>query len=99
MKTILQANSIPPHTVVATRAYNIYESEGRPVGRELEHWLRAEASVRAEYLARQLGYARPAAKIRIASGIRRKQVAALPVTGFGLVVFDMPSEYRGAPGQ
>ncbi|HLJ20034.1 MAG TPA: DUF2934 domain-containing protein [Stellaceae bacterium] len=33
---------------IARRAYNIWEDEGRPSGRELDHWLRAEAEVKAE---------------------------------------------------
>jgi hypothetical protein len=31
---------------IARRAYTIWEVEGRPSGRELDHWLRAEAEVR-----------------------------------------------------
>ena len=31
--------------VVAARAYAIYLAEGRPEGRELEHWTRAEAEL------------------------------------------------------
>ena len=33
---------------VRERAYAIWESEGRPEGKEVEHWLRAEAEVAAE---------------------------------------------------
>ena len=33
---------------IARRAYIIWEDEGRPSGRELDHWLRAEAEVKAE---------------------------------------------------
>jgi hypothetical protein len=29
--------------VIHTRAYEIWEAEGRPDGRSLDHWLRAEA--------------------------------------------------------
>ena len=31
---------------IALRAYTLYESEGRPEGRHLEHWLRAESELR-----------------------------------------------------
>ena len=31
--------------MVALRAYEIYLEEGRPEGRELEHWIRAEAEL------------------------------------------------------
>lgn len=33
---------------IAARAYQIYEREGRADGRDLEHWLQAEAELRAE---------------------------------------------------
>ena len=32
---------------IAKRAYSIWEIEGRPSGRDLDHWLRAEAEVRS----------------------------------------------------
>ncbi|MGF1610873.1 MAG: DUF2934 domain-containing protein [Kiloniellales bacterium] len=32
----------PPHSEIERRAYAIWEAEGRPVGRALEHWFRAE---------------------------------------------------------
>lgn len=40
-----------PDSAVAERAYGIWEQEGRPEGREMEHWLRAEAEMRAVALA------------------------------------------------
>ncbi len=30
------------HAEIAKRAYAIWELEGRPTGRDIEHWLRAE---------------------------------------------------------
>ena len=33
---------------VRERAYAIWEAEGRPDGKEHEHWLRAEAEIAAE---------------------------------------------------
>lgn len=33
---------------IAERAYRIWEAEGKPSGREMEHWLRAEAEAGAE---------------------------------------------------
>jgi hypothetical protein len=33
---------------IATRAYEIYEREGRSDGRDMEHWLRAESELRTE---------------------------------------------------
>ncbi len=31
--------------MIEARAYGLWEHEGRPEGRSLEHWLRAEAEV------------------------------------------------------
>jgi len=43
------ANGLPPHTVrIANLAHSYWEAEGRPEGRHLEHWFRAEAEVTAE---------------------------------------------------
>lgn len=36
------------HAGVQLRAYELWEAEGRPTGREVEHWLRAEAEVRGQ---------------------------------------------------
>jgi hypothetical protein len=33
---------------IAARAYQIYEREGRADGKDLDHWLKAEAELRAE---------------------------------------------------
>jgi hypothetical protein len=36
------------HDEIAACAQRIYETEGRPQGRAMEHWLRAEAQLSAE---------------------------------------------------
>ena len=36
---------------IARRAYSIWEVEGRPSGREIDHWLRAEAEVQSAHAA------------------------------------------------
>lgn len=36
------------HVEIATRAYFIYVSEGCPPGREMQHWLDAEAQLRGQ---------------------------------------------------
>jgi hypothetical protein len=36
----------PTHDDIALRAYEIYLRDGAPHGRDLEHWLRAEAELR-----------------------------------------------------
>lgn len=33
--------------VIAHRAYAIWQAEGEPAGRDLDHWLKAEAELRA----------------------------------------------------
>lgn len=38
----------PKETKIRERCYLLWEGEGRPEGRALDHWLRAEAELRAE---------------------------------------------------
>ena len=38
----------PDDSIVAKRAYEIWQREGCPDGRAMEHWLRAEAELTAE---------------------------------------------------
>ena len=45
-------------TEIAKRAYTLWELEGRPTGKDLEHWLRAEAEFAAT-LPVQTGTKRP----------------------------------------
>jgi hypothetical protein len=40
-----RASIAPSPEVVAARAYEIYLEEGRPEGRQLEHWIKAEAEL------------------------------------------------------
>lgn len=40
--------SKPTNEEIAARAYGIYVSEGRTEGRDMDHWLRAEAELIAE---------------------------------------------------
>jgi len=37
-----------PEETIRMRAYHIWEREGRPDGRELEHWIRAQIELTAE---------------------------------------------------
>jgi hypothetical protein len=37
----------PTHDEVARKAYEIYEKEGHPQGRDVQHWLRAESQLSA----------------------------------------------------
>lgn len=36
------------HGEIALRAYGFWELEGQPSGRDVEHWMRAEAEIYAE---------------------------------------------------
>ncbi|HMJ90040.1 MAG TPA: DUF2934 domain-containing protein [Candidatus Acidoferrum sp.] len=45
MKANTESNGISPESI-ARRAYEMWESEGRPDGRDYDHWLQAEAMLR-----------------------------------------------------
>lgn len=38
----------PLHQAISERAAELWEAEGRPKGRALDHWLKAEREVRAD---------------------------------------------------
>jgi hypothetical protein len=40
---------------IAARAYEIWQQEGKPQGRETEHWLRAEEELNSQDLKKQKG--------------------------------------------
>jgi hypothetical protein len=54
----------PTHDEIAVYARRIYEIEGRPEGKAMEHWLQAEAQLIAERKAQAgvLPASKPAAK-------------------------------------
>ena len=43
----LEATGIPARDEIARRAYDIWQAEGQPDGCALDHWLRAEADMKA----------------------------------------------------
>jgi hypothetical protein len=43
------------HNEISQRAREIWEREGRPEGRDKEHWLQAESELRQEALKHQTG--------------------------------------------
>ena len=47
MKNQIQIQTEGSRAVIAARAYQLWESAGRPLGRDLEHWLQAEAELNA----------------------------------------------------
>jgi len=46
---------ITSHEDISKRAREIWEREGRPQGRDMEHWLQAEAELRQASLRDQTG--------------------------------------------
>jgi hypothetical protein len=46
-KQMTDSTSAPTHEQIAARAYEIFVERGRPQGRDLDHWLEAEAQLRA----------------------------------------------------
>jgi len=47
---------------IATRAYLLWEQSGRPAGKDVEHWLKAEAEARSEAQAAKSNRAQPLLK-------------------------------------
>lgn len=47
-KQISETPAAPTHDVIARRAYEIWESEGRPDGRAADHWFRAVQQLNAQ---------------------------------------------------
>jgi hypothetical protein len=43
----LEATDVPESEEIARRAYGIWQAEGHPDGCALDHWLRAEAEMKA----------------------------------------------------
>jgi hypothetical protein len=44
-KQIIDSSSTPTHEQIAARAYEIFVERGQPQGRDLDHWLEAEAQL------------------------------------------------------
>ena len=50
-KQMTAPSSAPTHEQIAARAYEIFVERGRPEGRDLDHWLEAEAQLRTSMQA------------------------------------------------
>lgn len=61
-----QTRALPLHEEIARRAYEIWESEGRPEGRDVEHWVTAE---------RQLLGADPEVTQTASGAVRTEEIA------------------------
>lgn len=59
---------------IAQRAYELWQEEGCPDGRALEHWLRAEASLRSEPTRETTPRPRAASKVTTPNGRREKRL-------------------------
>ncbi|PZU91448.1 MAG: hypothetical protein DI527_12150 [Chelatococcus sp.] len=64
--------------IVRDAAYAIWEAEGRPEGREAEHWRIAEAQVAALIEAAPNGRAGSPAKAKVAKGSGAAKAPAKP---------------------
>lgn len=62
---------------IAEHAYHIWEREGRPHGKSLDHWLKAEAELTVAPVAAKNAAPKPARKVAAA---KPKTVAAKPGT-------------------
>ena len=61
-KIVSDANGLGQHPSpdeIARCAYLIWEREGRPAGREMQHWLEAEAQLRALKMQMQMPIPEP----------------------------------------
>jgi hypothetical protein len=54
--------------MVRNRAYALWEREGRPLGRDAEHWLQSEEEARRELLRKATAKAPSQPKAKAASG-------------------------------
>jgi hypothetical protein len=48
MSKHITSQQTPTHDEISARAHRIYETQGRPDGKSMEHWLQAEAQLNAE---------------------------------------------------
>ena len=67
----------PPHDQIALCARAIWEAEGCPQGRELEHWLLAEARLRQGCQAEAATVTRGRSRRSARNGSERKQSDAV----------------------
>ena len=74
----------PTHEEIAACAHRIYETEGRPEGKSLEHWLQAEAQLVAERKAE--------------AGMSPAKTAAKPVTSGRATTVAVSGKDSPAPG-
>jgi hypothetical protein len=68
----------PTHDEIAARAQSIYEREGRPQGRAMQHWLQAETQLNAE---RKNAAEAPSSARSTASKPTAAQTAGKPLRG------------------
>jgi hypothetical protein len=64
---------------IRERAYHIWEEEGRPHGRDREHWERASREIEAEAKKRRPRKTTIAAKAKPAGKAKAKSAKAAPV--------------------
>lgn len=67
--------SIIQHEDIAARARTLWEQQGQPEGRDLEHWLQAEAELRRERSQSDL----VSSQIPLREGVTESAATATPV--------------------
>jgi hypothetical protein len=85
MNTTRKSQRPPNHREIAGRAYEIYEREGRPAGRDFDHWLKAEAQLIAErtqpaHWAKASKRLTPASKVELKSRTEKTTLATSLIT-------------------
>ena len=79
MNATPQQTTLPTPEEIAACAYAIWEREGQPHGRDVEHWLQAEAQLKIDRQEDSLHSVREA----IAAALAANRVRQLPVSRRG----------------
>lgn len=85
MSKSLNSHQPPAHEEIAACARQIYEAEGRPEGKALEHWLQAEKQLIAERKAQAAELiSEPATPVKKAASVKprvaRRSRSNLPIS-------------------
>ncbi len=62
MSKTMKSGRKPTHEEIVARAQRIYEADGRPQGRAMQHWLQAERELTAGQTAPEPAVANPPPK-------------------------------------
>lgn len=76
----MQVSKVIDSSAIAKKAYEIWEAEGRPAGRDADHWLRAEAALSVPTPKRKKPAARKAPARTASKTAKAATKAAAPKT-------------------